>query len=80
VLLLDVFSSEFAVAKNLSKEASPDGFTSVDRDNSAATIGMLKKPVAALLADNREPEATQSLDEADSGYGRKCAHTATATR
>jgi hypothetical protein len=55
--LLDVFSGELAVSKNLSKEASADGFSSVDGYNSTSTIGMLKESVAALFADNTKSES-----------------------
>ena len=55
--LLDVFSGEFTVSKNLSKETSADGFASVDGNDSTSTIGMLEEAVAALLADNNKPES-----------------------
>ena len=56
VFLMDVFSGELAVSKNLSKEASADGFPSVDGDNSTPAIGMLKEAVASLFADNSKSE------------------------
>ena len=78
--LLDLFSGEFAVSKNLSKETSADGFASVDGDDSTSTIGMLEEAVAAFLTDDSKSEPAQSFDESESGDGRKRTHTATATR
>jgi hypothetical protein len=57
-LFLDLFSGEFAVSKNLSKEASSDGFSTVDGDNSTSAIWMLKEAVASLFAGNDKSEST----------------------
>ena len=61
--LLDVFSGEFTVSKNLSKETSADGFAPVDGDDSTSTIRMLKEAVAAFLADDNKPKLAQSFDK-----------------
>ena len=56
--LLDVFSGEFTVSKNLSKETSADGLASVDGNDGTSTIGMLEKAVAAFLSGNNKPECS----------------------
>ena len=78
--LVDVFSGEITVSKNLSEETSADGFASVNGDDGTSTIRMLEEAVTAFLTDDNKPKPAQSFDEPESGDGRKRTHTATATR
>ena len=77
---LKFLPSDFAIFKNLGKEAAPNGFPAVNRNDGASPIGMPQKVMAALRANDFEPEFPKGFDEAQSRDRREPAHWATATR
>jgi len=47
---------EIAVAEDLSEEPATDGFSPVNRNHGASAIGVLKKVMASLGANDLKPE------------------------
>jgi len=58
----------------LGKKSSPDVLATMDRNNCASAIGMLKKMMTAFDADNFKSGHAQGSDKATAGDGGKGAH------
>jgi hypothetical protein len=52
--LLELFTTEFAIAKDFGEQSRADVFTGMDRDYRRAAVGVVEKMVAALNAHDLE--------------------------
>ena len=55
---LKLVTFEFAVLQDLHHETSPDSLAPMNRNNCAASVGMLEKVVTAPDSDYREPHSS----------------------
>ena len=78
--VLKVLPRDFAISENLGKQAAPYGLPTMNGNHGTSPVGMPKKMMAALCADNLEAELPKGLDEVGPCDRRQLAHSATATR
>ncbi len=76
---LQFFYGNFTIPNDLSQQASANRLTSVNRHDGASAVGMLKKIVAPLLANDFKSEIRKSLDQTLASDSRESTHAVTVT-